>query len=103
MAAVPSFRLVFGDSKLTGRGVLSTCVILRLPQPRPECRCVNRSNVAAKDAEGPPHYMPERAGADRFGAFPHPFRPVVGGSFGVLRRETRSAQASSVKARLRQP
>src|SRR4051812_19256193 len=26
MAAVPSFRLVFGDSKLTGRGGLSTCV-----------------------------------------------------------------------------
>src|SRR5688572_13208784 len=26
MAAAPSFRLVFADSKLTGRGVLSTCV-----------------------------------------------------------------------------
>src|SRR6185436_9655055 len=26
MAAAPSFRLVFDDSKLTGRGALSTCV-----------------------------------------------------------------------------
>jgi hypothetical protein len=26
MAAVPSFRLAFGDSKLTGRGALSICV-----------------------------------------------------------------------------
>src|SRR5450759_1339842 len=31
MAAAPSFRLVFGDSKGTGRGVLSICVRTRNP------------------------------------------------------------------------
>jgi hypothetical protein len=34
---------------------------------------------------------------------PLPSRPVGGGSFGVLRRDVESAQASTFEARLRQP
>jgi len=43
MAAAPSFRSVFGDSELIGRGVLSTyvCATLILPQGGGRARCRN--------------------------------------------------------------
>src|SRR5229473_5094690 len=111
MAAVPSFRLVFGDSKLTGRGVLSTCVILRLPlrlrsgqaTPRLDCRCVRGSWSRRRTPKDPLPTCRKGRGLIFSVHFPHPFRPVGGGSFGVLRRGTGLEQASTVGPRLRQP
>ena len=79
-------------------------VILRLPEPRYECRCLLQFSLAAKDAEGPPACLPERAGgACRVRRNPPHFPACSWGSFGVLRRGNQIAQTSTIRTALRQP
>src|SRR6267142_922617 len=70
MAAVPSFRLSFGNSKLTGRGVLSICVKAVTPLCHPERRYCASADDDRDDATPHPafgHPLPAARGEGQRG------------------------------------